>query len=621
MARQPWVLAAAFWTALCIAAVPLRGVRWDECFEFAQVLAGSIPYPDEHALSQHVRRLFTVQHWMLAWWLRADPPWLPAAEASLNAFRNALFLLASVMPVFTLARAQGVRAAWASAAALLALAGVHAAFYSNYPVQIWPDLYSNGQIGQGWALFVLAAAAARRHALAGLLLGLMPMVHAGQSPPVYLLAACACLVLLYRGEWRCIARGASGFLPGIGAASLFFLYHRLQLPLPPPGYDGIAVREVLQGYLASHDGHRAPPFGTGHLLLAGALLLGFLQRGRAPGAGLLAGYAVIVAAIVWGTMALHLLLGANTPALLLGWMPYRLVNHAGPLLIALIAGTLARDSHTARSAALLFAALALLALRPAAVLALPESLYERYLADGSAAMFLLFGGALAVAIAEKHGGNPRGRISPGAIALAALPCLALAAWHRFGAACMIAGILLAWMPFLRAYASRSARWTAPSYAAAAAAVLALAGVLFTEWQARSHLPRTPFETAVRAHLAREKAPGLVLAPYQQEGLQARLGAPMMADMATLTWIPYHPGLGPPLYRMYLDLYGLNIAPRPGSPARKEPWFEYWPGLDAGAWRELSLHYGFRHVYAPAFMDLALEPLLDSSDHRLWRIPE
>ena len=54
------------WLVFGAAAVALRGVRWDEDYEFAQAILRSIPYPEGHPLFQYTRGMFSVQPYSLA---------------------------------------------------------------------------------------------------------------------------------------------------------------------------------------------------------------------------------------------------------------------------------------------------------------------------------------------------------------------------------------------------------------------------------------------------------------------------------------------------------------------------------------------------------------------------
>jgi len=153
-----------------------------------------------------------------------------------------------------------------------------------------------------------------------------------------------------------------------------------------------------------------------------------------------------------------------------------------------------------------------------------------------------------------------------------------------------------------------------------AAGLLLVSLLAREWGSRAHLPVSRFEGAVRAYLAdRGEGDALLVARYHQEGLQARTGHPVMTDMASPTWIPYRPSLGPAFAGMYRDLYGLDLAPGPGAGPMPVAWHAVWPEKTLAEWRRLGERYGFRYVVAPGFMELPLKPVVEGVHERLYRV--
>jgi hypothetical protein len=102
----------------------------------------------------------------------------------------------------------------------------------------------------------------------------------------------------------------------------------------------------------------------------------------------------------------------------------------------------------------------------------------------------------------------------------------------------------------------------------------------------------------------------------QEGLQARLRHPVMTDMATMTWVPYKPVLGPAINKIYSDFYGIDfIRPSPEGQA----WFEVWPAKTTTEWRALSKEYNLSYVLAPQFMTLPLTPVVRGNQNILYEI--
>lgn len=577
----------------CVLAVWVRGVRWDESFEFAQVIAGWVHYPDGHPMHRHAHNLFTAQTYGLAALMQ-----FVRSEAVLNGLRNTLFLLSVVLPPFLLtvalarARIGEDRAVWwGHAAALLALLGIHREFFSTYPVQVWPDLYSNGAIGLGWALLTLALFLMDCNRVAFLLAGVMPIIHAGQWPPVLVFAG------LYAVHRQCaqpaeFRRELLWFLGGLLLTALFAMAY-LHYRVPPPGSGPYAApveaQAVYQGFMTHAASHRSLPWGTGQVLMMGFVLLAGLtlwedgqsSAGRGPWSWL-ALYGIIVALLVWGTMGIHLALGPKTPRIFLAWMPYRLINHLGPLLIAMIVSKLAK--HTRAQTGVLAVGLALVfgVLRPLLRHALDVSFYERYLGGGEGVLFLLYGAAI-ITICRAGASLHRFRTWRGILLSGAW--FGLAVMHQFGAACVLAGALLGLPARVWPREAKDSRVLACLCATVAV-------VLLTEqWSERDHLPRTSFEAEAKAHLDTVgDEDTLVLAHYYEEGLQAKLGKPIMSDMATITWIPYEPDLGPALYKLYRDLYGIDLI----SGQMVEGW-RNWPEKTTREWAQLAQEYGFQYV--------------------------
>lgn len=621
--RALWV-GVAWWLVFGVVVVAVRGVRWDENYEFAQVILGQMGYPDWHPLVRYTGRLYSLQTWTLAAWMHFAPGPLLA-----NALRNVLFMWATVLPPFLLAAGLSRRALFGHGAALLVLLGAHTPFYSNYPAAVWPGLYSNGHIGLGWALLTLWFIAAG-HARPGYLLaGLMPAVHLGQFPPVLLLAAARLVWAVWTGrrpEW-CNALVWGG--AGVFFAAGFWVWLHTGAPPgeAPPWIPDIAPDTVLHGYLEHHASHRRLPDVTAHILVVGTLLLALpfgRQARRTEGmrdpAAWVAAYALATGGLVWLIATVHQYLGGHTPPLLLAWMPYRLVNHLGPLLVVIALAALARRAPHRVGPAALLALLAFALARPLLALTLPAEWYARYLGSSELLLYGLYGMALSAMLVL--GGASGFRRAWVLLSLAVL--LAIAAEHQFGAACAAAGAGL--MTFLARYEPAGwperdphlRRWSKWTVVCGGALAAMLAGHQAAQ---RVHLPVTAFQREVRAFLAEHNAPArLVLVRHQQEGLQARLRQPVMTDMATMTWIPYRPDLGPTLYQMYRDLYGINLAPRPRERTHTMPWFEVWPGKTAAEWRALSERYGFDYVQAPAFMELELEPVLKGRTDVLYQVP-
>ncbi len=601
-----------FWAGFCVLAVAVRGVRWDENYEFAQVLLGQIAYPDSHPLAQYVHRFYSLQTWSLAALMKGFPGPLPA-----NGLRNVMFLLATVWPPFLLAALLAGRVRWGHAAALLVLMGIHVPFYSNYPVQVWPGLYSNGHIGLGWALLTVTFLLFGYWRTGSLMLGLMPAVHMGQFPPVLAWALLRGFWLWRQGRREDIRHAAPWCLAGAAMSGVFWIIQRsFVLPVPTTGPYACAVDPgaVFRGYMMQFAGHRDIPWDTGHIVMVGALLLTVAAARWKEGPGgpwwWLAAYVGIIATLVWGIMVVQIQLGLATPRMLLAWMPYRLINHLSPILLAMMAALLGEKTP---GRPWLAGALAYGAVRPVLGSLLPAAIFTRYFAMGDAVFFALMG-ATAVMLAWVLR-NDRWFCIPW-MALVSAGLILLDMVHQFGAACCVLGGGAAVASLLRPFAVHP-RW---NVLGAACGIVLMLVLLAGQWHQREHLPVSAFERQVRRYLDEKQEPGaMILVHYQQESLQARLGHPVMTDMATLTWIPYQPSLGPALYKMYRDLYGITLLEHTHQPGSSPPWFEVWPAKTKEEWRRLGKEYGFHYIITPAFMKLGLPKIIESSGNALFQI--
>ena len=621
------------WLLFSIVSVFLRGIRWDDNLEYAQILLGWVDYPEGHPRLRYVHGVFSLQTYLSALVL-----WLTQSDAVLCAFRNILFLMATVVPVYLLGAVLSRRALGGHCAAALALLGAHVAFDNQYPLFIWPGLFSYGHIGLGLALITLAAFAAGRLRTALFLLGLLPAIHLGQLPVLIGTAGIAITL-----DWAARRRAGEApanctsksmrtllwLLPGFAiCVGLKTYMNATDVIVPLDGPYVVAGNEnaIWSTYTNHYDAHRMIMPGNQHLAVAIALLvstLGFSterRRNVAFGAwGHLWAYCLGVAILVWGTMAVHATLGNETPFILLSWMPYRLTNHSATLLHPMFAGLLLqRRDAAARNPGpyLLIASFALLLARPWLAYFLGESLYSRFLAQGEMVAFAMVGFVAAQWYEEtcrRFGSRWFFRGS------GVLLILALANVHQFGACCLVLGIVSYWL--LRIVLARSRTIQSPFVAACivAGCMLAVAEGLFSEWQRYEQLPRPAFDTKVAALLAERGESGemLVTEPVAWYP-QVRLRHPIFLDMDMISHVMYKPELGPAIIAMYRDMYGMryDIPPSPGLTS----WKDVWRDRSREAWVNVARHYQVRYVVSPSDITLQLDEVLADGDYRLYRVP-
>lgn len=609
-AHSPLWRGAGACVLFAIIAVVLRGVRWDETYEHAQILSGQVVYPVGHPLALYVHNAFSLQTHVSAWLLS-----LGAGPALVCGLRNVLFLLASMLPVYVLTVTLTRSVMAALLAALLMMQGILLEFDGSYPTMVWPETYSNGHIGGGVVLLALAALVAGRYAIAFFMLGLIPAIHVGQWPPL----AATCALFGAFALWRerdvtPATRWIGFFALGLGATFLFWMLHRqstLPIPTAGPFAAGGDTEAVWKGYTALHDPHRRFPPGNGHAMLAGTMLLAWLGARFVPGARLrqacvgLAIYASVVGALVWGTMAVHAWMGPDIPFLLIAWMPYRLINHIPAIMLALaVALILAR--WPGRGLYIVIGAVLFGMLQPLWPMVVGGALHARYLAGGECVAYALFGVAL-FAVAPQRGA---GRWA--CIALTATAIVPLAMYHRFGAACVVGGIVAGYI-FNRLTISRTAM-----PATLLLIVVGAVALLWHQGQYRKHLPVTEFQSEIaRAISTHERV--LLLAPPDNLLLQATTNLPVLAEVATPSLISYVPAIGPAIDQLYENLYGISFGFPEPTLAALPTWQAIWRARENEQWKLLATRYGFTHVIAPADLPLQLPEILAADGYALYAV--
>ena len=610
-----------------IVAVALRGVRWDETFEHAQILSGQVTYPVGHPLAVYVHNAFSLQTHLSAWLLS-----LGAGPALVCGLRNVLFLLASMLPIYALT-ATLTRSVWvALLAALLMMQGILLEFDGSYPTMVWPETYSNGHIGGGVVLLALAALIAGRYAIAFFMLGLIPAIHVGQWPPLAATCALFGALVLWRGRSaKPASRWIGYFALGLCATLLFWLLHRqsaLPMPTAGPFAAGGDTEAVWKGYTALHDPHRRFPPGNGHVVLLGTILLAWLgacygasARIRQACAGL-ALYASVVGTLVWGTMAIHAWMGPDIPFLLIAWMPYRLINHI-PAIVLALAMALIVTRWPQRGLCIVMGAVLFSVLQPLWPLVVGEANHARYLAGGEFVAFALFGVTL-FAVAPQRGA---GRWICIALTVAAIVPLAM--YHRFGAVCVVAGVVAGFVLnsmseggvlrlgrrfFLWRKERNSTNFALPTVVI----VLGSLALLWHQLEYRKHLPVSEFQSEIAVALSSQDGV-LLLAPPDNLLLQVTTNLPVLAEVATPSLISYVPAIGPAINQLYKNIYGMNFDfPEPTRTALPS-WQSIWSARDTGQWKTLSQRYGFTHVIAPADLSLQLPKILAADGYALYAV--
>lgn len=605
-----------FWMLVGALGVALRGVRWEEGFERAQALLGVVPYPDGHPLRLYAWNAFSIHYYSSALLLR-----LTDSALLVCGLRNLLCAWGALLPLYLLGSLLARRALAGHLAALLILGNAHAFFRSYYSNDVWPFMFTSGELGLAWALLCVCAFAGRRWRLAFFMTMAMPVVHVGQLPPVLGLALLMLAWLAWR-ERQQLRPALQGLLGGLAVTALFgVVYLLLRQPLPDEGgYSSAAdVLDTWKRFTYYEDIHRRPvlpprfgPFWHSVLGMVAALTLGGLwlwsarARGeRVHGLAVLMLYAAIASTAVGIAWSTQQWLGMDTPYLVIGWLPYRLTNHVAIVLLVLVAII----NLSGRQVAVALAAASWLAARPLLAFVLPETFHSRYVMPSEGPLFLLIGGAM-LAVAR---GVPARHAQTSLLILAGWCALAFAT--PFLAACALLGILLAALEGAVSPHSIGAWLRRLATLLPALGLLAVAGMLFHEYQHRQHLPRSPFEMEMRRFFETEDNPtGLLLAPFWTLNYQEKTGQPVFATFETPLLTPYIRELGPVIEKMVGDAYGIQWG---------QPWnydLSPWTRRSPEEWRRLRTTYGIAYVLSPEAFPLELDPVLRGEGLVLYRVP-
>lgn len=607
--HRAWPHVAA-WIAFALVAVLVRGIRWDETYEWAQILLGQVVYPESHPHHRYVHAVFSIQPH-----ISAALVWLYPGPVFLSYVRNVASLALILMPIYLFGARLGGRAWAGHAAVAFALCGVLQPFETTYPLRIWPHPFSNGPIGTGWALLTVYALVFRHWRWAALLLCSLPAVHLGQFPPVFGAAVIA-LYLAWRGNAlpsiRSIALPAAiGALVPLTTVVLVWI-NRPDSPIAGVYTSDADPLEIWRNYkevwyhTTLHGGLHSFLLST-VTIVAALLLIGMLLRSRIPESSAplwaLLAFVGATALGVYVPMAIHYILGVDTPWLALGWVPYRMANMIPPVLLTFTVAVLVRRRHDIAIAALLLTAAAVYALDGL----IDVAFWARYVGDSAWVLLVLTGTAITCTIID-------GKIPKALLPAFAVAWCTLAMFHQYAAALIVAGIALGVFLQRNQHRLPSAfvRNTIP-----AAIALSLLVVLTVEWQSRNAAPVDGFDVPMTgssldpdliAYLDSYAGPGaMIVTDNYSPFLQARLQRPVMAHWMTDSFAIYTPRFAPTIQKILGEIYGIDYGTAPDGrvPRQPEVWRPVFEQRSASEWDNLAQRYDIQYVLVPADMTLSM----------------
>jgi uncharacterized protein with PQ loop repeat len=536
--------------------------------------------------------------------------------------RNVIAVWLTTLPVFLIGASLSRRVFWGYAAATLVFLGTHLAFQSYYPLFIWPNMWTSGHMGLGYALITLWAWMTGRVRAGAFLLCAMPLVHVGQMPPVLGVVLLWGVWRMWRGEeaipWRMMLPWAAA---GAGLVLAYAAWHAMtvpEMPVESPMMTGADAHDAWARYTVHKDVHRAyPRFGeVGDTLVGfGGLFafVGFLAFARGKqtaGITMMArwclAYGLLCFLAYVGGIAAIRFLGESVPFLFVAWMPQRLSNHALVLLVPVVCAVLSLDVEKRGRVGVhvLTAALALQAAKPLLSWVLPERLYAGYVAPPEMLLFFLTGAALIIGPLPSE--NKWVRAS-----YVLLPIL-LVQYHQTGTAYVLLGMMVA--ASLLTYGWFRPVPRVPVAVPAALAVVCVGLMLWPLWQVRESLPRSAWDETVAEALAEDPDAMLVTPPWSIN-VQELTGHPVLATYETHQFISYVPSMAAGIERLYADLYGQRF---------EEHWgyhLNAWADRSVEEWRALADRYEFEYVISLEDVPLPLEEVVRGGGEVLYAVGE
>ncbi len=555
--------------------------RWQVAVESAQVLAGTVEYPEGNAFFEYHLKAWTLL-------IQALAPWLTigiserALSILLSGLMGGLSFVALTLCAYALCR----RPLIAVLAPLftLALFGDADQYGVIYPVHMIGTEHTYGVIGRAMALLPLSMLATRHKRTAALLLGIAPAIHPTWGAWSVLIAAIA---LAWEGprSLPALKKLAPWFAAGV-AVSVASLAYQLLRARGLTEVDPATQAAHLEAFFTHWDFHRRP------------------VTMRAPGIYLAA--ASVVLSIVWLTAFrrdnsreaafMHRVLLISGTLGFVGcaatWIPDLLpdiVNMAMP-------GR--------------FLNLSIFAM-PALVLGLLGR-YQEYLA---VKVLLLLHLAyvcwnwffLSVLSSDRFGWS-------------------LDHWKEFltiGTALVLARVFASRIPRSDRVHLLAQRAHAP--ALVVILLIFAVGILVSETANRKALftstPDPVLETARRQD-------GLLITAGAMQFVQLRTGRPLLLNVGALDQLSIVPSSGPEMARVLNRVYGIDLFNPPDEIKKARPGAllpesgrETWEARSVPEWQQIAREFDAWDVLAYGDWQLQISEIAQNDDFALYRIPK
>ena len=556
---------------------------WQIPVESAQVLAGIVRYPEETPFYVHHMKLWTVLHQLCAVFLRAG-----VSEIALSKAVSGVLGMLSLQALAMFAFAFSGRALESvGVAVLLFVSGVTYAG-AVYPIFLMGVPFTYGVIGLSFMVLTAALLGSGLQRTGAFLLGFAPAVHTGLA--LWLWLAIAVCVLIDHRRYP-VRPALRAFAAGVAASAVSYGVHAFMsagVPAHPVAMD----RRYLDAFVTFWDGHRRPLLFRELAVLLNAAALAIATTWLRANRHEMTASAAFLMRFVQVNAVLSIALVPLTwmperlPVWLVVLMPGRVVNTVAMTFSAMLFGLLGTSrSHWRRILMLLMAV---------ALLFGDESMLWRIFPLRRPAWFpgipthgIAFVCAAALLIGTAFGRRRSAPVDRPARAVRPLPLLAT----------RIATIVV---------------------------LLTAVVVAYRVPEVRSHIYIDHTNNLVLAKAAAGN--GLLLTVGDAHLMQLRVRRPMLIDTGALDTIPYTPGSGDQLYRILLDIYGIDLF----HPPPEQRWAgrllenvhrPRWEEYTADDWRRIRSTYHVTQVLTTAAFQLQLPIVAGDRRFLLYAIPE
>jgi hypothetical protein len=563
---------------------------WHVAVETAQVVAGLVQYPPGNPLYVYHTKLWTVLHQIGAVLLLLD-----VSERQLSLLLSGLLGMISLQALAMIVYAL-------SADALLAIGAPFVIFLSraaengaSYPIALMGTDHTYGAMALSLSVLTIGLLGSGCARAGGLLLGIVPAVHASMGAWLWLTVgiAAAWNGRDTRAHWRpafkYFAIGAVLTVASL-AVQLAFIYD-------VPAVDSDEARRYLSAFTAFWDGHRRPVSLTsnGVLLNGATLMLGCIWLYRfaddlSPPGILAVRILVVSAVLAFGSVAVSYIPPERLPVSLLTLMPTRLLNINAMVFPACLFGLIGSSRSRPWSAMLLaFYAAGLLLVRDS--------------------MFWSTGEPSALA-------GVRTYLLPLNLMAAVAVLVSLA--RRFAST----------NPYVVSGLSRTPQGAGRTGAAAVRgamlAVLAIALVRTLGMKSTTVLLDRTNQTFF-AFIG--QSDGLLATAGDYHLIQLMTRRPVLLNSGALDTMSYAPESAPAMYRALKDVYNIDLLHPPADVAPGLGAIPHtfnrpvWDSFSADKWREIRKQYNVTQVLAETTYQLNLPVAAQFRSFKLYNIPE